>query len=203
MIKRIAPLLALGIIGTVGLVRCSEPVHQCGVDINCGDPGGLSGKTAPGPPNSAGQDSNNNPAPAPSGGADAGPPATCTPLVTPEGGVCSVQFTRDILIGKMSAAGAGTWGCAASGCHDPQGGSQPHIDVQNPSATYLALYNNSKKPYVYPCSTDPSMSEILTSLGMGDTTNGVNHMPLGNAALPTPADIAMVTTWVGCGAPFN
>ena len=202
MIKRTAPLLALVVIGTVGLVRCSEPVHQCGVDINCGDPGGLLGKTAPGPPASGGGDIN-NPGPMATSTADAGPPFTCTPLVVPEGGTCSVQFDRDILQAKMSAAGTGVWGCAASGCHDPQGGSQPHIDVSNPSATYLALYNNSKKPYVNPCSTDPSTSEILTSLGMGDATNGVNHMPLGNAALPTPADIAMVTTWVACGAPFN
>jgi hypothetical protein len=198
--KRIASLLFLGATALVFVVRCSEPVHECGKDINCGDPGGLSGVTAPGPPNAAGQDSNNTKT---TPGTDSGVSSLCTPMVVTDGGNCGgISFTADILGKKFGAAGA--WGCAASGCHDPQGGTPPKIDVADPATTYKNLYNSGSgsAPYINPCSTDPTKSEILENLKSPSTLG--QHMPLGNVNLPTQADIdSVIKPWVLCGAPLN
>ena len=197
--KRIASLIVLAAGALVFIVQCSEPVHECGKDINCGDPGGLSGLVAPGPPNASGQDSNNTKN---TPGADAGTSSLCTPIANPDGGGCTVSFTNDILGKKLGAAG--TWGCAASGCHDPQGGTPPKIDVADPATTYKNLFNSGSgaAPYINPCSTDPTKSEIMGNLAVPSTAG--QHMPLGSTTVPSQADVdAVIKPWVTCGAPLN
>jgi hypothetical protein len=128
--------------------------------------------------------------------------AVCTPLANPGAQGCTVSFVNDILAKRMSAVG--TWGCAASGCHDPQGGVAPKIDVTDPSTTYVNLYNSGSgaAPYINPCSTDPSKSEIFQNLQSPSTAGP--HMPLGNWDVPSAVDLkTIVLPWVECGAPFN
>ena len=197
--KRLPIRASLAFIGASALtlmVRCSEPVHECGKDISCGDPGALAGKVAPGPPSTAGADSNNNPPPAT---ADAGPAPLCTPIV--DGGNCSVSFTKNILLAKMGAAG--TWGCAASQCHDPQDGTLPKIDVSDPATTYANLYRSGNaNPYINPCSTDAGASDILGNLSNPSTAG--DHMPKDQPTLPSQSDIdTIIKPWIACGAPFN
>lgn len=197
--KRIASLVFLGVSALVFIVHCSEPVHQCGLDVNCGDPGDLSGKTAPGPPNAQGADSNNTT----NKGGDASTATLCPNPVNPTGAGCTISFTRDILQKKLGAA-AGTWGCAASQCHDPQGGSPPKIDISDPATTYANLYHNGSgvNPYVNPCSKDPSKSEIMGNLANPSTAG--DHMPKGVPTVPTQMEIdTIIKPWVECGAPLN
>jgi hypothetical protein len=140
------------------------------------------------------------------GGTDPGAPPpipqTCMPYANPTAAGCFVSFKADILEKRMGAAG--TWGCAASGCHDPQGGVAPKIDVTDPLGTYINLYNSGSgaAPYINPCSTDPSKSEIIGNLSSPSTAG--DHMPKGNSALPAQSEIdKVVRPWVECGAPFN
>lgn len=196
--KRIASLVFLGASALVFIVHCSEPVHQCGLDVSCGDPGALAGKVAPGPPNASGTDSNNNT----NTSGDASTSQLCPTPVNPTGTGCTISFTKDILGKKLGAAGA--WGCAASGCHDPQGGTPPKIDVANPATTYANLYHSGTgaKPYVNPCSKADGDSEILGNLANPSTAG--DHMPKGVTTLPTQSDIdTVIKPWVECGAPLN
>jgi hypothetical protein len=211
--KTVASLFAVSVIALVICVRCSEPVHQCGLDINCGDPGGLQGDVAPGPPNAKGQDSNNQKTTGTGMGDGGGSTAgftgclqadgkTVLPLANPDGGGCTISFKNDLLAKKLGAAG--TWGCAKSQCHDPQGGVAPKIDVMDPLGTYTNLYNSGSgtAPYINPCSEDPTKSEILGNLANPSTAGA--HMPQDNTALPAQADIDMIVKpWVTCGAPLN
>jgi hypothetical protein len=195
--KRIASLLFLAASALIFVVHCSEPVRECGKDVNCGDPGDLAGKVAPGPPNAAGTDSNNT-----KGGADAATSTLCPNPVNPMGTGCTISFTKDILQKKLGAA-AGTWGCAASGCHDPQGGIAPKIDVSDPTTTYGNLYRSgTTNPYVNPCSKDATKSDIMGNLANPSTAG--NHMPKGVPAVPTQMEIdTIIKPWVECGAPLN
>lgn len=195
--KRIASLVILGASALAFIVRCSEPVHECGKDVNCGDPGDLAGKTAPGPPNAQGADSNNNNN---TQGVDASVANLCAPIAG-DGG-CSISFTKDILGKKLGAAG--TWGCAASGCHDPQGGSEPRINTDDPAYTYKHMYTNGAGglPYVNPCSTDPAKSAFVGNLSNPSTAG--QHMPLGHTDLPSQSDIdTIIKPWIQCGSPLN
>jgi hypothetical protein len=121
--------------------------------------------------------------------------------VNPSGVGCSVSFTRDLLATKMGAVGA--WGCASIGCHDPQSGVSPRIDVQDPLSTYANLYNSGSgpKPYINPCSELLEDSEIFYNLSSAPLY--MNHMPMDNPDLPSAADLELVRSWVMCGSPMN
>lgn len=132
---------------------------------------------------------------------DGGAPFVCGYGVNPGGAGCQVSFTKDLLGKKMGAAG--DWGCDVSGCHDPQGGTPPKIDVTDAFYTYQNLFNagTGALPYVNPCSYSENDSEIIGNLSHPSTAG--DHMPKGNTALPSPADLELVRSWVACGSPLN
>jgi len=178
----------------VFIVRCSEPVHECGNDVDCANAGALAGKVPPVAPRLSETGSST---------ADAGSGWTslCAPIVNPDGGGCKVSFTKDILQSKLGA-GPGTWGCAASGCHDPKGGIAPQIDVLHADITYANLFHSGAlNPYVNPCSTDPNKSDILHNLG---GTDAGDHMPKSQPGVPSQSELdQIIAPWVLCGSPLN
>jgi hypothetical protein len=109
-----------------------------------------------------------------------------------------VTFSKDVL-GALGRAG-----CAqSSSCH---GGANPtNLPRIEPSdgpgtwAEFAAFTLSDGKPYIDPCSTDPTQSGIACNVAASGTC-GV-HMPPGGQ-LPD-ADITALQTWLACGAPNN
>jgi hypothetical protein len=155
-----------------------------------GPPGGLAGKSLPPPTlwTSGAQDSDGGEA------TDAAPPG--------DGDTCSVSWSGQIFA-AMSASGR--WKCGDSSCH---GGLQSPRISSDARATYQALAAftmpppSRAVPFLSPGSTDPSQSGIECNLS--GSTCGV-QMPLTQAGAqpPTQEDLAMIDTWVKCGAPEN
>jgi len=105
----------------------------------------------------------------------------------------------------------GSWGCSHGGCH-AAGGFPPTIESGDASATYEALsaytMTSSQGPYagepfVLPCSTSPMQSTFLCAVSA--PTCGAQQMPLATNGAPPlgTADLASISTWIGCGSPNN
>jgi hypothetical protein len=135
----------------------------------------------------------NLPGPVGTDGGGGGDGAAC------EAGACAVSFTNNIWP-KMSATGA--WKCADGKCH---GGNANSPSIDSPDQAYLSLqaYKIGGKPYVLPCTTDPTASTFVCNL---QGTCG-QKMPLADITVmptpPTTQEITDLTTWVACGAPKN
>jgi hypothetical protein len=141
----------------------------------------------------------------------AGALAPCTDggLSAQEGGTCAVSFTNTIFAKYMVATG--TWKCADTNCHGPQGSAgtstnAPTIDGTNAMNAYVALAQFTGlqgEPYINACTTDPGGSAMDCNLngacsptmpqsGAGVASNGASAQ-----------EIEDVETWLKCGAPFN
>jgi hypothetical protein len=168
------------------LPACSDyPTHF-------GPPDGLVGRELPAP---VGVDAAASPDASPSSPTDGS-------ALLPDGGSCSVSWGSQ-LFPNMTASGA--WKCGSSSCH---GGFQAPKVTASASATYanFAAYTLTPPapalPYILPRNTDPTKSGIECNLS---GTSCGNQMPLatGGAQLLTASQIAMIDTWVKCGAPDN
>ncbi|MEO7113857.1 MAG: hypothetical protein ABI183_25680 [Polyangiaceae bacterium] len=175
-------------------------VIACGSedDTRYGGPAGLSGKKVE--PVAAGASTN-----------AAGTLSPCTDggVSALEGGTCAVHFADTIFTKYMSATG--TWKCADTNCHGPQGSAgtstnAPTIDGMDPRKAYVALAQFTginAEPYINGCSTNPGASAMDCNLnGACSPTmpqSGAGVSPPG----PTPQEIEDVETWLKCGAPFN
>jgi hypothetical protein len=185
-----AALLAVG--ASALLAACAQAEAT-----NFGPPEGLTGKTAPNP-----------------GGSDAGPAPTTdasldAALPTPacDAGACSVSWTTAIY---PNVAATGLWQCATgTSCHGTQGSLLTSLYIPDtPMGAYTALAQYKEtdptgRPVILPCSTDPDASTF--ECVVSNPSCGTDQMPLtttGATAL-TAADLATITTWIQCGAPFN
>ena len=110
---------------------------------------------------------------------------------------CTVKWRTDIHP-KMKSGGA--WNCGGTGCH-VAGANDPTID-DDADATYLRLTKKttSSKPYLNPCSKDPSASSFACNTHATGTC--ASAMPPA-AGLQNDADKKLVNDWVACGAPKN
>jgi hypothetical protein len=128
--------------------------------------------------------------------------AGSTPALYIDGGTCSVSFSKDIE-GFMSSPTQ--WDCVNSSCHG-SGLQQPQItgtaSVDYPVLTKYSM--NFNRPYLNPCSTDPAQSSISCNL-IPESCDDMTQMPepIGNNAKATTAQLAMLNTWLQCGAPNN
>lgn len=165
-----------------GAASASLLVAACAIDDGhkYGNPSGLQRGNLPGP----GADTDGG-----GGGGD----AQC------EAGACAVSFTNN-LWPKMSATGA--WKCADGKCHGGNANS-PSIDSADQAYASLQAYKIGGKPYVLPCSTDPTASTFLCNI---QGTCG-QKMPLADITVmptaPSAQEIVDIQTWVQCGAPKN
>lgn len=138
-------------------------------------------------------------APVAEAGASFDASAVCEGGTPPDAG-CTVSYTKDIW--PMMAA-TGVWKCADSNCH---GGTALNPYINDPASAYanLIAYKINGKPYVNPCTTDPSKSTFVCNL---DGTCGQQAMPVPDSSknlMPAVAtDIGKVRSWMQCGAPFN
>jgi len=157
-------------------------VAACALDDGhkYGNPSGLQRGNLPGPTAS-------------SDGGGGGDAAQC------DAGACAVSFMTNIWP-KMSATGA--WKCADGKCHGGNANS-PAIDSPDKAYQSMQTYTIGGKPYVLPCSTDPTASTFVCNL---QGTCG-QKMPLADITVmptaPTAQEIMDVQTWVACGAPYN
>jgi hypothetical protein len=179
---------------------------------NYGPPNGLTGKTPAAPSgggSSGGGGSGSSGSSSGGSSDDAGPGSQGAYCVTTLGQTlvtattCSVSWSND-LYPKMQSGGA--WNCASSACH---GTSQAPVLTGTADSFYTTLESytgtvssgaGAGQPYINPCSTDPTKSEfVCNTQTMGFC--GLAGMPLGLTI--TPAGLADIATWVGCGAPQN
>jgi hypothetical protein len=120
------------------------------------------------------------------------------------GPTCAVSWKSQIFK-QMTAAGQ--WQCASASCHGGGGVAGPMLsDVA--TVSYDALVNYRTKltttplPYILPCATDPAKSAFYCNV-MGSSCGPQMPLMTNGASLLTPAEVAMVKTWVECGAPNN
>jgi hypothetical protein len=142
----------------------------------------------------------NLPDPTPSEGGvkgDGGAPCG-TPV---DAGACSVSYSGQIWP-KMS----GTWHCSDANCHGAMVNQPFNLDNATDAYNNLMALSISGKPYLNPCSIDPDASAFVcntTSPGCG----AGGQMPFPNSSIGSgpmsPTDMALVQTWVQCGAPNN
>lgn len=116
-----------------------------------------------------------------------------------DAGACSVSYMNDIW-SKMS----GTWHCSDAKCH---GGTsyQPQLDSADNAYANMMAYKIGGKPYINPCSTDPTASTFVCNVSNPNCGSGQMPFPdntLGSGPL-SGSDLTLVTTWVQCGAPKN
>jgi hypothetical protein len=123
---------------------------------------------------------------------------------TIDAGTCAVSFSKDI---EPMFSTQSVWGCTNMNCHGgtlqtPQITGTPALDYP----TLTAYSTNFTRPYINSCSTDPAQSSISCNITTtGDSCDGMSAMPVlqyGNSA-PTTTQLAMITTWLQCGAPNN
>ena len=129
----------------------------------------------------------------PGDGADAASaPSTCTPASYVDGGTCAVSWSKQIY-----PLVSGVWAC--TGCH---AGTAPTFP-SGVEATYNAFRDTVRAPkvggllYINPCSQDPQQSSFVGNL------EGAGSAIMPPAAPATKDQIALVRTWVACGAPMN
>lgn len=168
--------------------------YQKGLDDpRYGNPNALDKQTQPGPTSEALSDRDD-----PGGGDDDAPLCVKNGGTLLEGdGSCEVSFAQDVL---PAFGGAG---CHQAACH---GGATPfnlpRIDPGDPGAMWKEFGSftlSSGKPYINPCSTDPGDSSIACNVNPTGTCGTL--MP---QAVGLPDDVvAMIETWVTCGAPNN
>jgi hypothetical protein len=133
---------------------------------------------------------------------DTGAPDAGAPVVT-DG--CKVSWTRDIYP-NMTAGGK--WACGNVACHGG-GGFSPTL-MGNAESFYDTLIStqvttgtggDEMLPFLLPCATDPSKSGFVC---VTSTSNCGVEMPVTTNGVPATAlsssDIAMIKTWIACGA---
>ena len=123
------------------------------------------------------------------------------PCGTPvDGGACSVSYSAQIWP-KMST----TWHCSDPTCHGATANQPFNIDNATDAYNNLMAFQISGKPYLNPCSTDPDASAFVCNIQ--SPACGTGQMPLTNATVGSgpmsSSDVALVQTWVQCGAPKN
>lgn len=118
-----------------------------------------------------------------------------------DGGPCAVSFKNDVLR-IFGTAAAPSQACNVTDCH---GGktppAQPAIEPATPEETYNAFqaFTAAGKPYINPCSTDPTASSIHCNVA---ATACGSKMPKGGGQIAAD-DLTKIETWVKCGAPNN
>ncbi len=181
----------------VSAVGCSDS------GVLYGPPGGLSGKSLPQPTHSAGGGASSEAgAPSEGGVVGDGGPADGAGLPQSEASSCSVSWSRQIF---ANMAAAGRWKCGDSSCH---GGVQSPKVTSDPATTYSSFVAfimtppAPALPFVLPGSADPSRSGIECNLSSAACGPEMPLTQVGAQPL-TKADVAMLDTWVKCGAPNN
>ena len=104
-----------------------------------------------------------------------------------------MSFAADVTLVLQQA------GCGGLACHNG-GINQPTVDPTSPSLTYKSLTTftmSTGDPYVAVGDPDPKASGMFCNL-RGDC--GV-RMPLGGRL--TSKQLAVIDSWLACGAPFN
>ena len=176
----------------VAAIACTTDYQQGLEDPNYGGPSALQGAKPPGNTLEATSDKAG-------GGAN-------QPLCVKKGGAilatlpaCAVTFKTDV----MGALGAG--GCSATVCH---GGAaptnQPKIDPADIPGTYASMAAfppRSGKPYINPCSIDPTAAVMEDNLdAKAPATDRGTVMPPG---VGLAAAVPKVLEWLKCGSPNN
>jgi hypothetical protein len=165
-----------GAIGSVLLVAACMSDYQKGVD----DPqyGGAVGLLRPDAGGSTGT----------------APPPTCATPVD-AGPTCAVTFKQ--ILESFRTAQCNT----TAACHG--GPAEPRIDPDNPAATYATfagfVVKNANKPYINPCSTDPTQSAMACNLDPKAPCGVL--MPQGGVF--DDAKLKDIQTWLQCGSPNN
>lgn len=172
-----------------GLLGAAVAAGACGAvdEPLYGPPGGIDGRKPPPP---AGFGDTAGTTGATTGGTTGA--AACVQANFVSDPNCAVKWSTDIYP-KVKAA----WAC--TGCHGTQA---PIIDGADATKAWDQLRATAApisggKPYVNPCSKDPTASSFVGNVkhevGKGMPTTA----PLG------AADVDQLTTWVACGAPNN
>ncbi len=120
-------------------------------------------------------------------------PTANPPPPPPAPTTCDVSFAADVTLVLQQA------GCGGLACHNG-GINRPTVDPTSPSLTYKSLTTftmSTGDPYVAVGDPDPKASGMFCNL-RGDC--GV-RMPLGGRL--TSKQLAVIDSWLACGAPFN
>jgi hypothetical protein len=128
------------------------------------------------------------------GDTDSGPP--------PVTDACKVTWTKDI---QPNMTAGGKWACGNASCHG-SGAFSPALggsatDYYNTLVATSDMLATPALPFILPCSTNPAKSAFVCNVS-GDSC-GSQMPPLGNsvgAAEFSKSDIAMIKTWIACGA---
>jgi hypothetical protein len=196
---RVRPKLAVSLgvaVVVAAAAACTTDYQQGKGDPNFGGPNALAGQRPPG----ATVDVETE------GGVPANVPGSKPKCVAAGGsladaGACSVSLSKDVL------AAFGTAGCADPGsCH---GGTTPRNEPRiepsdGPSMwqEFQAFTLSTGKPYINPCSTNDSDSQMACNLLNAGAPGACGvHMPV-TGPFPTDAHDKIVT-WLKCGAPNN
>lgn len=171
---------------------CTTDYQQGLEDPNYGGPSALQGAKPPGPTLEVTGDQTGEKANQPlcvklGGALLAAPPA------------CTVTFKTDV----MGAINAG--GCSSTVCHGGAApANQPKVDPADIKGTYdsmAAFPPRSGKPYINPCSIDPTAAVIEDNLDVNaPATDRGTVMPPG---VGLAAAIPKVVEWLKCGSPNN
>jgi hypothetical protein len=141
----------------------------------------------------------------PEGGA---PGALCNGAGPVDGGPCAKSWKTDIYEPLIK----GAWKCTNEICHlegnENQAAYQPAMSDKDATRAWnqLVAYSVTSKRYVDPCTTDPAVSAITCNLV--SPACGLAQMPYTGLGLQgvtnaTPDQLAVVATWLQCGAPNN
>ena len=138
-----------------------------------------------------------NPTPSDGGPLPDGAFACGTPV---DAGACSVSYSAQIWV-NMST----TWHCSDANCHGATANQPFNLDNATDAYNNLMAFQIAGKPYINPCSTNPDASAFLCNVQ--SPACGTGQMPLANSAVGSgpmsSSDVALVQTWVQCGAPKN
>jgi hypothetical protein len=181
--------------GVLAVAACTTDYQQGKGDPNYGGPNALAGQRQPGATvDVEAEGGATDPA-----AIGSKPKCVTSGGMQVDGGTCAVSFAKDVLNIY------GTAGCSAVTCH---GGATPlNAPRIEPSdgpgmwQEFQAFTLSNGKPYINPCSADPTQSTISCNLAAGPPTLCGTHMPQGGQI--TPADITKIETWLKCGAPNN
>lgn len=180
--------------GVLAIAACTTDYQLGKGDPNYGAPNALAGQRPPGPTVDFEAEGGTDPT-----AVGSKPKCVVAGGTQPDAGMCTVSFASDVL--KIY----GTAGCSDVNCH---GGAtprnEPRIEPSDGPAMwqeFQAFTLSNGKPYLDPCSTDPTQSTMTCNLAAGPPTLCGTHMPQGGQI--APADITKIETWLKCGAPNN
>ena len=180
--------------GILAVAACTTDYQQGKGDPNYGGPNALAGQRPPGATIDVEAEAGADPTQV-----GAKPKCVAAGGTEADAGMCAVSLAKDVL------AIFGNAGCSSPTCH---GGLTPlNLPRIEPSdgpgmwQEFQAFTLSNGKPYINPCSTDPTQSTMSCNLAAGPPTLCGTHMPQGSQI--APADITKIETWLKCGAPNN